>query len=54
MRRITRREFLRASALSLGAVVISKGLTGCLSSNDSAPSVRFDHGVASGDPGAPL
>jgi alkaline phosphatase D len=50
MRRITRRDFLRASALSLGAVVISKGLSGCLSSNDSAPSVRFDHGVASGDP----
>jgi alkaline phosphatase D len=50
MRRISRREFLRISALSLGAVAVSKGLSGCSSSSDSAPVVLFDHGVASGDP----
>ncbi|MFO8004981.1 alkaline phosphatase D family protein [Thioalkalivibrio sp.] len=50
MRRISRRDFLRISALSLGAVAVSKGLSGCSSSSDSAPVVRFDHGVASGDP----
>jgi alkaline phosphatase D len=50
MRRISRREFLRISAMSLGAVAVSKGLSGCSSSSDSAPVVLFDHGVASGDP----
>lgn len=50
MRRISRREFLWVSAMSLGALAVSKGLSGCSSSNDSAPVVAFNHGVASGDP----
>lgn len=50
MRGISRRSFLRVSALTLGAFVVSKGLGGCSSSSDSGGSVRFDHGVASGDP----
>lgn len=49
MNRLTRREFLRASALGLGAVAISTGLSGCLSSSDKR-TVAFNHGVASGDP----
>lgn len=50
MHRISRREFLRISAITLGALTVSKGLSGCSLSSDSAPVVRFDHGVASGDP----
>ncbi|WP_165856884.1 alkaline phosphatase D family protein [Marinobacter sp. JSM 1782161] len=61
MKRLTRREFLRVSALSAGAVVVSTGLAGCLSSGgsssdsgddggDSNGSAAFQHGVASGDP----
>ena len=50
MPHISRRDFLRISALSLGALAVSKGLSGCSSSSDDAPGVRFDHGVASGDP----
>ena len=52
----TRRDFLRASALALGGVVVSTGLQGCLSSSSSSSdddltrSLAFDHGVASGDP----
>ncbi len=66
MRITTRREFLVASALSMGAFVVSTGLGGCGSDdNDSSSSsslassssssqqalnVAFNHGVASGDP----
>ncbi|WP_133491750.1 alkaline phosphatase [Alcanivorax sp. 24] len=55
MRRLTRRDFIRASALGMGAVVVSSGLTGCGGSsssnnNDDGRQVAFHHGVASGDP----
>ncbi|MDG5499489.1 alkaline phosphatase D family protein [Marinobacter sp. BGYM27] len=51
MKPLSRRDFLKASALSMGAVVISTGLAGCLSSSDDDDrSVAFTHGVASGDP----
>lgn len=50
MKGLTRRDFLRASALSVGAVAISTGLSGCLLDlNDKRP-VNYTHGVASGDP----
>ncbi|ONF43524.1 alkaline phosphatase [Marinobacter lutaoensis] len=49
MKRLTRRDFLRASALSMGAVAVSTGLSGCLLDSDHR-SVAFSHGVASGDP----
>jgi len=45
----TRREFLKISALSACSLVISTGLSGCGSDNNSEP-VSFNHGVASGDP----
>jgi len=44
----TRREFLKISALSACALIISTGLSGC--SNDDTQSVSFIHGVSSGDP----
>ncbi|MFN3581063.1 MAG: alkaline phosphatase D family protein [Pseudomonas sp.] len=54
---MTRRDFLRVSALTMGTVAISTGLQGCLSSSSSSrdddpvsPVVMFNHGVASGDP----
>ncbi|MBN2894604.1 MAG: alkaline phosphatase D family protein [Campylobacterales bacterium] len=51
MRISTRREFLIASALSMGAFVVSTGLGGCGSDgSDSGVKVAFNHGVASGDP----
>lgn len=57
MKRISRREFLKASAMGMGAVIVSTGLTGCwLDSDDDKSSkgalrnVAFNHGVASGDP----
>ncbi len=52
MSRLTRRDFLRASALGMGAVVVSSGLAGCggsSSSRDDHRAVAFRHGVASGD-----
>ena len=56
--RMTRRDFLRISALTVGGVVVSTGLQGCFSGSssddDSEPpvtsGVAFQHGVASGDP----
>lgn len=51
MKRLTRREFLRVSALTAGAVAVSTGLSGCFSSDsDDDRAVGFQHGVASGDP----
>ncbi|MGP4843951.1 alkaline phosphatase D family protein [Marinobacter sp. 1Y8] len=51
MKRLSRRDFLKASALSMGAVAISTGLAGCLSSSDDDERIAsFTHGVASGDP----
>ncbi len=50
----TRREFLKVSALSACALLISTGLSGCGSDDESQKSTsdtsRFNHGVASGDP----
>ena len=50
-----RRDFLRASALAFGSIVVSSGLQGCLSSSSSSDDetvrgLAFEHGVASGDP----
>ncbi len=51
-----RRDFLRASALAVGSIVVSSGLQGCLSSSSSSSDeepvrgLAFEHGVASGDP----
>lgn len=50
MNNITRREFLKISALSACTVVISTGLSGCGSSSDDGEKVSFIHGIASGDP----
>lgn len=52
VRSITRRDFLVLSAKGVGAAVISHGLMGCGSSNNSTANigVNFVHGVASGDP----
>lgn len=50
MKQYSRRQFLKASALTMGAVAVSTGLSGCLSSSDDDRSISFSHGVASGDP----
>lgn len=50
MKRLTRRDFLRASAVSMGAVALSTGLAGCVLDGDDKRDIRFTHGVASGDP----
>ena len=53
MTQLNRRDFLRMSALLTGSAWLTT-VSGCLGSNDSLPknatSIRFDHGVASGDP----
>ncbi len=46
----TRREFLIASALTVGAFAVSTGLGGCGSDSSSGAKGSFKHGVASGDP----
>lgn len=46
---ISRREFLKISALSACTLVVSTGLSGCGDSSDDTK-VEFLHGVASGDP----
>lgn len=46
---LSRREFLKVSALSACSLIISTGLSGCNSSDDNVK-VDFLHGVASGDP----
>lgn len=50
MTKLTRRDFLKASAMGMGAVVVSTGLAGCVFDSDDKRSVEFTHGVASGDP----
>ena len=50
MARLTRRDFLKASALGMGAAAISTGLAGCVLDSDDKRRVDFTHGVASGDP----
>ena len=43
MSRLTRRDFLRASALGMGAVVVSSGLAGCGGSSSSRDDHRGNH-----------
>lgn len=50
MNKLTRREFVRLSAMGAGAAVLSVGITGCLPNDDDGLEVSFEHGVASGDP----
>ncbi len=50
MARLSRRDFLKASAMGMGAVVISTGLAGCVLDSKDKRTVAFSHGVASGDP----
>lgn len=47
MKNFTRRDFIKASALSACTLVVSTSLQGCGNSKDRA---TFEHGVASGDP----
>lgn len=49
MNNLTRREFIKVSAMSACALVISTGLSGC-GGSDGKDNVSFNHGVASGDP----
>ena len=63
MRPLSCRTFLRPSALASAGTVVSTGLSGCSDSdggdgdgrNDAddpgSLRARFDHGIASGDPG---
>ena len=53
MTRLSRREFIRLAAMGAGGAVLSYGLMGCDiidNDNDDPVAVRFEHGVASGDP----
>ena len=50
MKRLTRRDFLKASAMGMGAVVVSTGLAGCVLDSSDERATSFTHGVASGDP----
>ncbi len=59
MSKLTRRDFLKASAASFGTLVVSTALTGCHGEDDPTPvqvaveqppAASFSHGVASGDP----
>lgn len=48
---ISRRDFLRISSLAASSLVLSSGIQGCSAFTDTRThNVRFDHGVASGDP----
>ncbi|WP_299796009.1 alkaline phosphatase [uncultured Shewanella sp.] len=50
-RSFSRRDFLAMSAKGVGAAVVSYGLMGCSSDDDTEVSqVSFLHGIASGDP----
>ncbi|MEA3512443.1 MAG: alkaline phosphatase D family protein [Campylobacterota bacterium] len=51
MYNMSRRDFLKVSAIAASSLMISTGLSGCGSDdNDDRISVSFNHGVASGDP----
>ncbi|MEA3371610.1 MAG: alkaline phosphatase D family protein [Campylobacterota bacterium] len=50
MYNISRRDFLKISALAASSLMISTGLSGCASDSDDDTKVSFNHGVASGDP----
>ncbi|MEC7118320.1 MAG: PhoD-like phosphatase N-terminal domain-containing protein, partial [Pseudomonadota bacterium] len=51
---LTRRSFIRYSALGVSAVAVSMGVTGCFFDSSDSPIIpikgKFSHGVASGDP----
>lgn len=59
MSKFSRRDFLKASAASVGTLVVSSALTGCHGNDrepltaqvvQQEPAASFNHGVASGDP----
>jgi alkaline phosphatase D len=59
MSKLTRRDFLKASAASFGTLVVSSALTGChgddekplvIQTFEQVEAASFSHGVASGDP----
>jgi len=50
MKRLSRRDFLKASAMGMGAVAVSTGLAGCVLDGKDKREVSFAQGVASGDP----
>ncbi|TCS43170.1 alkaline phosphatase D family protein [Reinekea marinisedimentorum] len=50
MKTLSRREFVRISAMGAGAAVLSVGISGCLPQDDDGLTISFKHGVASGDP----
>ncbi|ARU59041.1 phosphodiesterase/alkaline phosphatase D [Oleiphilus messinensis] len=52
MTQLTRRHFIKLSALGLGAAIVSSGLQGCSDDDDpiTTRKVAFNHGIASGDP----
>ena len=49
---LSRRDFLRASAATMGSISVSTALTGCVKTPQShgLTPAAFNHGVASGDP----
>ena len=47
---ISRRDFIRLSAMGIGAAAISTGLAGCGGDSQIGVKVKYSHGVASGDP----
>jgi len=49
MPNISRREFLKVSAVVASSLMVSTGLSGC-NDDEKVIAVTFDHGVASGDP----
>lgn len=49
MPNISRREFLKVSAIVASSLMVSTGLSGC-NDDEEVIAVTFDHGVASGDP----
>ncbi len=49
MKGLSRRDFVKLSAMGVGAAVVSNGITGC-GLVGSSVNVKFLHGVASGDP----
>lgn len=51
MQNFSRRRFLQASSAVTGSVIISTGLSGCVSTlKESITQAEFTHGVAAGDP----
>lgn len=50
MKRLSRSDFLKASAMGMGAVAISTGLAGCVLDSNDKREILFSRGVASGDP----